>query len=57
MGERGELLEILCDLFSEDDFPVLYGLPVGHGESGMSLPLGAIATHAKGSGRLEFKYL
>jgi len=35
-----QLPEIILDIFSEFDFPILFGFPAGHGDSLFTLPIG-----------------
>ncbi|MBF0280695.1 MAG: LD-carboxypeptidase [SAR324 cluster bacterium] len=49
-GEQTDLLRILEDIFHDADFPIVYGVPSGHGETCMTLSLGAeveIETNSK----------
>ena len=40
-GDEGLLWKMLEDFFQESSFPVVYGVPSGHGETCLTLPLGA----------------
>ncbi|MBF0287651.1 MAG: LD-carboxypeptidase [SAR324 cluster bacterium] len=41
-GTDGLLWEMLVDFFKNDPFPVAFGLPSGHGEISLTLPLGTL---------------
>ena len=40
-GEQNDVLwQIILDMFQDAEFPIAYGLPSGHGEQNLTLPLG-----------------
>ncbi|HIJ54531.1 MAG TPA: LD-carboxypeptidase [Deltaproteobacteria bacterium] len=43
-GRKDEIYRIAVDAFQEYDMPVLAGLPVGHGRSNLTVPMGLTAT-------------
>ena len=47
-----QLPEIILDIFSEFDFPILFGFPSGHGDSLFTLPIGVPVRLDAGASRL-----
>lgn len=47
----GLLMDVLRDLFRDAPFPVFTGLPAGHGDPNLPLPLGAAVEIAPGEGQ------
>ena len=43
-GRKDEIYRIVLDAFQEYDIPILAGLPVGHGQSNLMVPMGLTAT-------------
>lgn len=43
LGKEGLLWEMLKDYFHDAEYPVVYGVPSGHGKYSVTLPLGAMA--------------
>lgn len=52
-GEQKELWNILADFFKDDPFPVVYGLPSGHGIYSLTVPLGVEAELDSEKGTLQ----
>ena len=43
-GRKDEIYRIVFDVFQQYDIPMLTGLPVGHGQSNLMVPMGLTAT-------------
>jgi len=48
-----DLRDVIRDVLSDYTFPIAFGLPAGHGESNVALPLGAPATLEGASGHFK----
>ena len=46
-----DLREVIGDVLAEGSFPIAFGLPAGHGEANIALPLGARAVLDSARGR------
>ena len=46
-----DLREVIGDVLAEGSFPIAFGLPAGHGEANIALPLGARAVLNSARGR------
>jgi muramoyltetrapeptide carboxypeptidase len=49
----GTLWEVVADLFSDATYPVVYGLPSGHGATCLTVPLGLSSSLEGGGSRFQ----
>ena len=54
-GPRDELNDLVRERFAFASFPILSGVPVGHGKRNLTLPLGLPATLDAGAGTLTYQ--
>jgi muramoyltetrapeptide carboxypeptidase len=50
-----DLREVIGDVLAEGSFPIAFGLPAGHGETNIALPLGARAVLESARGRFVLR--
>jgi muramoyltetrapeptide carboxypeptidase len=50
-----DLRDIIRDVLADSAFPIAFGLPAGHGETNIALPLGAAASLDSASGRFRLR--
>ena len=53
-GARHELNDLVLERLASTSFPILSGIPVGHGQRNITLPLGVSATLDAGTGTLSY---
>jgi muramoyltetrapeptide carboxypeptidase len=55
-GEMDQLYHIVCDIFSNMDFPILAGFDIGHGLPNLTIPFGVDAILDTDAGALTYQY-
>jgi muramoyltetrapeptide carboxypeptidase len=53
-GPRNELNELVQERLASTSFPILSGVPIGHEQQNLTLPLGLPATLDAGAGTLTY---
>jgi muramoyltetrapeptide carboxypeptidase len=55
-GEIEQIYQIISDIFSDMDFPILAGFNIGHSQPNLTIPLGIEALLDTASGTLTYQY-